>query len=140
MKIRERIIHVLIFQVSAGFFSLLIATFLTGRNPITASSALIAGALIAMTWNGIYNYFFDRIFGSDRMKRSLKIRIIHITIFEIVLILMITPVYALLLGLGLWEALLLNLTLALYFTIYAFIFNWAYDIISHQIHLKLKKI
>lgn len=136
MKLSERILHVLIFQITAGAFGLLLAVFITGKNLMTTTSGLIAGALIAMLWNGIFNYVFDKVFGEDRLSRGLKIRLLHITLFEIGIVILITPVYALFLRIGIWEAFLLNLAMIIYFTVYALIFNWVYDIISHRIKLK----
>ena len=136
MKLSERILHVLIFQITAGAFGLLLAIFITGKNLMATTSCLIAGALIAMAWNGIFNYVFDRVSGEDRISRRLRIRLLHVILFEIGIILLVTPVYALFLRIGIWEALLLNLAMIFYFTFYALIFNWAYDIISHRIKLR----
>ena len=136
MKLSERILHVLIFQITAGAFGLLLAIFITGKNLISTTSRLIAGALIAMAWNGIFNYVFDKIYGEDRLSRGLNMRLLHIILFEIGIILLVTPVYALFLRIAIWEAFLLNLAMIFYFTVYALIFNWIYDTISHRLKLK----
>lgn len=54
-------------------------------------------SLIAMAWNYVYNYGYDKIFGADRTKRTKKTRVLH--------------------GLG----------LVVFFVVYVIGFNWAYD-------------
>ena len=47
--------------------------------------------------------------------------------FEIGLLLVVVPLAAWWLGIGLWEAFLLDIAIALFFLPYTFIFNWSYD-------------
>ncbi|MBO1908964.1 PACE efflux transporter [Microvirga sp. 3-52] len=89
----------------------------------------IVGATIATLWNYIYNFGFDhfmqRMRGSTR-KTSL-IRLLHAVMFEIGLLFVLLPLFAWYLGISLWQAFLMDVSFALFYMGYAFVFNWAYD-------------
>jgi uncharacterized membrane protein len=89
----------------------------------------IVGATIATLWNYIYNFGFDhfmqRMRGSTR-KTSL-IRLLHAVMFEVGLLFVLLPLFAWYLGISLWQAFLMDVSFALFYMGYAFVFNWAYD-------------
>ncbi len=89
----------------------------------------IVGATIATLWNYIYNFGFDhfmqRMRGSTR-KTSL-IRLLHAVMFEVGLLFVLLPLFAWCLGISLWQAFLMDVSFALFYMGYAFVFNWAYD-------------
>ncbi|MDO8889949.1 MAG: PACE efflux transporter, partial [Hydrogenophaga sp.] len=59
--------------------------------------------------------------------RSVKRRVAHAVIFEAGLVLMLVPLIAWWLGIGLWQALVMDLALVVFFLVYTFAFNWAFD-------------
>ena len=127
MTSKERLFHVALFQLSAGLLSILIAVFVSDRNVISTATALIVGAGAAMSWNWIFNLLFDKIVSGQRSNRSIPVRILHALIFEFGILVMITPLYSALLSIHLLKALILNVSIASYFLVYTFIFNWTYD-------------
>jgi uncharacterized membrane protein len=86
-------------------------------------------ATIAMVWNYIYNYGFDRLLLRLRgsVNKSMPIRIVHAIVFELGLLIALMPLIAWYLGVSLWQALVMDVSFALFFMGYAFVFNLAYD-------------
>ncbi len=88
---------------------------------------MIVVATIAMMWNYCFNRIFDRYFTGEKSKRSLKLRIFHVVLFEAGLLVATIPVMAYLLNVGLWQAFLMDIGVTIFITIYAFVFNLIYD-------------
>ena len=59
--------------------------------------------------------------------RSLQRRVAHAIGFEGGLALLLVPLFAWWFGVGLWQALVMDLGLMLFFLIYTFVFNWGFD-------------
>lgn len=92
----------------------------------------LVSTLVAMAWNYLYNLGFDHILAwraGDRAPsgRSLPLRLLHAILFEAGLLALLLPFISLYLGISLWQALLMDLGIALFYVGYAFVFNWAYD-------------
>jgi uncharacterized membrane protein len=89
----------------------------------------IVGATIATLWNYVYNLGFDHIMqrlrGSTR--KTTPIRVLHAIMFEVGLLFVLLPLFAWYLGISLWQAFLMDVSFALFYMGYAFVFNWAYD-------------
>ncbi len=89
----------------------------------------IIGATIATLWNYIYNLGFDRIM--QRLRGSTRktgpIRALHAVLFEAGLLIVLLPPIAWYLGISLWQAFVMDVSFALFYMGYAFVFNWAYD-------------
>lgn len=91
----------------------------------------IVAATIATLWNYGYNVIFDH--AMLRIRRDLRktpaIRVLHALLFEAGLLVVLIPFIALYLGVDLWTALIMDLAFAGFYLVYAFGFNWAYDVI-----------
>lgn len=91
--------------------------------------AVIASA-IAVLWNLSFNALFERWESGQVVRgRSVKRRIAHALGFEGGLIAFLVPVFAWWLDLSLWDALVMDLGLVVFFLVYTFVFNWAFDAI-----------
>jgi uncharacterized membrane protein len=88
-------------------------------------------ALIAATWNYIYNILFDRAMlrFTGQLKKSTAIRVLHAILFEGGLLIVFLPSVAWYLKIGLVEAFIMDIAVAGYYMVYAFFYNWAYDVI-----------
>lgn len=96
------------------------------------SLALLAVlALIAAVWNGCYNTSFDyldgRISGRTADRRPFALRCLHALGFELGLFVMALPIIVYWTGMGWLEAAAADILLAITYTIYALLFNLAYD-------------
>lgn len=88
-------------------------------------------SLIAAIWNYVYNLMFDkamvRLTGSVR--KSPAVRVCHALLFELGLLTVFLPGVAWYLKISLLDALLMDLAVAGFYVVYAFVYNWAYDIV-----------
>jgi uncharacterized membrane protein len=125
----DRIRHAVSFEI----IGIIIATPLAAlafHLPGEHSAVLVvASATVAMLWNYIYNLGFDhlmqRLTGSTA--KSGRVRVAHALLFELGLLLIMLPLVAWYLGISLWQALIMDMALALFYVAYAFVFNWVYD-------------
>lgn len=128
---KDRIRHAISFEVIA----LLIVTpagALAFDKPMHDIGVVsIVSATLATLWNYIYNLLFDhamlRIAG--HLRKTLFLRILHALLFEGGLLIVLLPFIAWYLGIGLLEAFYLDVSFALFYLVYAFVFNWLYDLI-----------
>ncbi|WP_313738806.1 PACE efflux transporter [Pseudomonas sp.] len=98
----------------------------TGMAHSTVLSLLMSG--IALSWNMAFNWAFERWEASRAQRqRTLWRRLLHALGFEGGLGLLLLPLVAFWLEIGLWQALLTNLALFAFFFVYAFAFQWAFD-------------
>lgn len=70
---------------------------------------------VAMLWNMLFNYLFDRAQSRLGFERGLWARVSHALLFEVGLIVVLVPLAAWWLSIGLLEALLLDIVLILFF-------------------------
>jgi uncharacterized membrane protein len=89
----------------------------------------VASATLATLWNFIFNVGFDRAMLRLRgsIEKSMADRVVHTLLFEAGLVVMLIPLIAWYLGIGLWAALLMDIAIVTFYLIYGFLFNMAYD-------------
>ncbi|MTH77953.1 PACE efflux transporter [Paracoccus aestuariivivens] len=89
----------------------------------------VVGASIATGWNYLYNLLFDRVMKRvlGTVRKTMPLRVLHAVLFEGGLLIMLLPFIAWYLDIGLGEALVMEIAFALFYLVYAFVFNWAYD-------------
>ncbi|PZU86120.1 MAG: hypothetical protein DI528_10615 [Shinella sp.] len=89
----------------------------------------VASATIAMLWNYVYNIGFDhamqRLTGTTA--KSVAVRVLHAALFEAGLLVVLAPLIAWYLNVGFWHAVVMDVSFSLFYMVYAFVFNWAYD-------------
>lgn len=99
-------------------------------HPIGDMGVLVLlGATVATVWNYGFNLIFDhslRVLRND-VRKTLPIRVVHAALFEVTLLLLLLPIFAWWLELSLKEALLMEVSFALFYMVYAFVFTWVYD-------------
>ena len=84
----------------------------------------------AMLWHLIYNWIFDRWeAGKGRIAsdRNWRWRMVHAVGFEVTLMLTSLPIYMLWLGIGLLEALSLDIVVTSFVVGYTYVFTLIYD-------------
>ncbi|MCY1432315.1 Chlorhexidine efflux transporter [compost metagenome] len=82
-----------------------------------------------MLWNMLFNWLFDRAQHRLGFQRDLRLRLCHAALFEAGLIVVLVPLAAWWLSIGLLEALLLDIGLILFFLPYTVGFNWSWDVL-----------
>lgn len=127
----DRIRQAISFEVIGLLISVPLAALAFGYSLEQTGVLGLIGATLATTWNYIFNLIFDhalkRFTGSTR--KSLKLRFLHAFSFELGLLVAFLPIIAWWMEVGLLEALMIDVSFALFYLVYAFIFTWCYDTI-----------
>ncbi|PYE84083.1 PACE efflux transporter [Pseudoroseicyclus aestuarii] len=126
---RDRIRHAVSFEIIGLLIVVPLGALGLGFHAADLGVIAITASLVATGWNYLYNLLFDRAMRRWRgtVQKTVPIRVLHAVLFEGGLLVVTLPLIALTLGVGLWQALLLDLALVLFYLVYAFVFNWAYD-------------
>ena len=123
----ERVIHAISFEGLATLILAPTAAWLMQRSVVEMGGLSILLATLAMVWNLIYNAIFDRIWPVSRVVRTLKVRALHAIGFECGFITIGVTAVALLLGVSLIQAFMLEIGFMLFFLPYTMLFNWVWD-------------
>ncbi len=119
--------HALAFEVVAIVISAPLAAWITGQSVVSMGVLTAIIATIAVAWNMLYNWAFDRLQMSRGFARTYWVRAAHAVGFEVGLILIVIPLIAVWLDVSLWRALVLDIGLVLFYLPYGFLFNLGYD-------------
>jgi uncharacterized membrane protein len=122
-----------LFELIALIIMATLATLITGNDASKMTGLAVTMSLLAMAWNYIFNYGYDKIFGADRTKRTAKTRILHGLGFELGLMFVSLPVLMWALQLSFWTVLVMDISMVIFFVLYAIGFNWVYDLIRQRV-------
>ncbi|MEQ9634962.1 MAG: PACE efflux transporter [Devosia marina] len=125
----DRIRHAISFELIGILIATPLAAFAFHLHAGDSAVIIVGSATVAMIWNYVYNLVFDKALNrlAGTTLKSGPVRIAHAVLFEIGLLIMLMPLIALYLGISLWQALIMDLAFALFYMVYALVFNWAYD-------------
>ena len=126
--IKRKIVYVVSFELIAIVLASTLLRLLSESPLVTAGITAVASSTIAMAWNFVYNLLFEQWEARrGRRGRSLLLRAAHATGFELGLVTMLVPLFAWVLGVSLLTALLLTAVMIVFFLVYGFVFNLAFD-------------
>ncbi|MDN0073698.1 multidrug/biocide efflux PACE transporter [Crenobacter sp. SG2303] len=131
-SLKERLFHAASFELLALAICAPVFSWLLGVSLGHMGALTVMISLIAMLWNMLFNTLFDRLQRHLGFERSLPVRIGHAALFELGLICAVVPLAAWWLGVSLFEALLLDLGILLFFMPYTVAFNWVYDMLRDR--------
>ena len=126
--IKRRLVYVTIFEIVAIISSTLILMWLSGGDAVQSLPVAVIVSAAAVIWNFVFNTLFEaweRRRGNP--ERTFIIRSIHALIFEGGLFLLCLPLYMFWYGVGLYEAVVMESALLLFFLIYTFLFTLVFD-------------
>lgn len=123
----ERVLHALTFEAVAILLCTPVLAWWLERPLQQLGVLTLMFAAIAMLWNMAFTWLFDHAQLRLGFRRSFGVRCAHAVLFELGLMLLLVPVAAWWLGVGLWQALLLDFGLILFFLPYTLVFNWSWD-------------
>ena len=89
-------------------------------------------ATLAMVWNIIYNAAFDRLWPVSRFPRQLKVRACTRS-FETGFVIIGVTMVAIVLGVSLLQAFMLEIGFMLFFLPYTMAFNWVWDTLRERV-------
>lgn len=125
----DRVRHTVLFEI-IGLALVIPGGAMLFNLPATHMGVIgVGSATVATLWNFVYNLGFDhamlRFTGHTR--KSLRLRVLHALLFEGGLLVLLLPPMAWYLGMGLWETFVMDLAIVVFYVVYAFLFNLAYD-------------
>lgn len=126
-SVKERFFHALGFEVLAIAICAPLGAWLLDYSLAHMGLLTLMISLVAMSWNMLFNALFDWAQRRMGFERDLWVRAVHSVLFEIGLLLAVVPLAAWWLSIGLWQAFVLDIGIALFFLPYTFVFNWTYD-------------
>lgn len=125
----DRIRHAVGFELIGLLLLLLLGGWLFGLDPHRFGLLALSFSVLAMVWNYYYNRLFDlwllRRRGSI-LKRQAD-RVLHALLFEGGLLVVTLPIIAWWLEMTLWQALVTDLAMVVFYLVYAYLYNLAYD-------------
>ncbi len=122
----ERVIHAITFEGLATLILAPTAAWLMQRSVVEMGGLSILLATLAMVWNIIYNAAFDRLWPVSRFPRQLKVRALHALGFETGFVIIGVTMVAIVLGVSLLQAFMLEIGFMLFFLPYTMAFNWVW--------------
>ncbi len=128
-SISDRLRHTISFEIIGLLIATPLGAFAFGLPLADVGVVGLGTSLVAALWNYVYNLGFDhalvRLKGDT--SRGVGLRVAHAVLFEGGLMVMLMPIIAWYLGIGLVEAFLMDVSFSLFYMGYAFVFNLAYD-------------
>ena len=126
--IRRRIVYAALYEALAIVITSVGLALLSGSAATNATLAGFGSSAIALTWNLAYTSWYERWEARQPRKgRTFRRRAAHAFGFELGLVLMTVPLFALVLGITWWEALVYDFGLILFFLVYTYVFNLGFD-------------
>ena len=126
---KDRIRHTLGFEIIGLIIFVPLASWLFGFDIQSIGLIAVAASIIATLWNYFYNLLFDHSMLKLRgnVHKTVPLRMLHAFLFEGGLLLLFLPIIAWHLGISLWQAFLMDITMATFYLVHAFVYNWIYD-------------
>ena len=125
---KRRVLYVALYELIAIAAATLGLALLTGQSAAHSSIASIAASAIAVVWNLVFNWAFERWESRQAVRgRSVARRVAHAIGFEGGLVFTLVPLFAWWFGVSLWQAFVMDLGLIVFFLCYTFAFNWGFD-------------
>lgn len=129
----ERIVHAVGFEAIAVLICAPIGAWLMNRSMLEMGAVALLLSSVAMLWNMLYNTVFDRLWPADKVMRSVKVRALHASGFEIGFVLIGVPIVALTLNLTLAQAFMLEIGFFVFMLPYTMAYNWTYDLLRQRL-------
>ena len=125
---RRRVVYVTIYEIIAIAVATVGLASLTGQGAGHSAVVSAAASAIAVLWNLVFTSLFERWETRQTVRgRSLARRVAHAIGFEGGLVLFLVPLFAWWFDVSLWQALVMDFGLVVFFLIYTFVFNWCFD-------------
>ncbi|AMM24628.1 PACE efflux transporter [Variovorax sp. PAMC 28711] len=126
--IKRRVVYISLYEGIAIVAASIGLALMSGEGLGHSGVLAVIASVIAVLWNLTFNALFERWESRQAVRgRSLRRRIAHAVGFEGGLVAFLVPVFAWFLGVSLWQALMMDLGLVVFFLIYTFVFNWGFD-------------
>lgn len=128
-SVRDRIRHAISFEIIGLAIVVPLGALLFNMSLSDIGVVGVVSATAATLWNYVYNLGFDTLMQryTGTTLKNKKLRVLHAVLFELGLLVVLLPFIAWYLGVTIWHALVMDISFALFYVVYAFVFNWGYD-------------
>ena len=124
----RRVLQAVLYELFALAFVAPMLSWLFGRSGWSTIALTLLMSTIALVWNYVFNSFFERWEAKQAVTgRSWRRRVAHGFGFECGLATILVPVMALWLDITLWQALVADIGILLFFLVYTVVFTWCFD-------------
>ncbi len=126
---KDRVRHALSFEIIGLLLIIPFGAMIFGIPMTDVGIVGVVSATIATAWNYLYNLGFDHVMqrAKGTTQKTMAIRIAHALLFELGLLIVLMPFIAWYLNISFMHALVMDVSFALFYVVYAFVFNWCYD-------------
>ncbi len=125
---RRRVVYVALYELIAILLSTILLMLMSNTGTAESLGLAVAASALAIIWNLIFNSLFERWESHRATKgRSFGTRVLHALGFEGGLLVLLIPLVAWWYSVSLWQALLIDLGLLVFFLVYTFVFTWVFD-------------
>ena len=126
--LKRRVVYITLYEGIAIVAASVGLAAMSGQGLGHSGVLAVIASVIAVLWNLSFNWLFERWESRQAVRgRSVWRRIAHAIGFEGGLIVFLVPTFAWWLGVSLWTAFVMDLGLVVFFLVYTFAFNWAFD-------------
>lgn len=126
--IRRKLVYVALYEGIAIVVAGAGLAWMSGRDAVHSGVAAVMASVIAVVWNLVFNALFEAWESRQAVRgRSVARRVAHAIGFEGGIAALLVPVFAWWLGVSLWQAFVMDFWLMVFFLVYTFAFNWAFD-------------
>jgi len=123
----RRLVFVFLYELIAILASSLLFMAI-GQGAGASGVMAVVASTLAIAWNVTFNHLFEKWEARQSVKgRSVARRVTHALGFEGGLALALIPLMAWWFDVSLWQATLMEAGLLLFFLVYTYVFNWAFD-------------
>lgn len=110
MTAKERLFHAVLFEIGAiGLTVAVFALFDDKHSHAHATGLAVVIWVLAVVWNMVFNFLFDKVVTGERLYRLLGTRLVHVGLFEGGLFLATVPMIAHALDVWLWMAFVMDI-------------------------------
>ena len=130
---RRRLLFVLSFEIMAISCSSFGLSLMSGQSVSHASVMGVSCSAIAVTWNWLFNTFFEKWESRQiSQHRTIYRRVVHAFFFEIPLLISFVLLFSWWFSIGYIEAFWMDLALFVFFLIFTFLYTWGFDFLFDQ--------
>ena len=126
--IKRRVVYITLYEAIAIVVASIGLAAMSGQGLGHSGVLAVIASVIAVCWNLAFNAIFERWEARQAVRgRSVLRRVAHAIGFEGGLVMFLVPTFAWWLDITLLQALVMDLGLVIFFLVYTFVFNWAFD-------------
>ena len=126
--IKRRVVYVTLYEAIAIVAASAGLALMSGQGIGHSGALAVMTSVVAVLWNLVFNALFERWESRQAVRgRGLARRIAHAIGFEGGLVAFLVPLIAWWLDISLWQALVMDIGLVVFFLVYTFVFNWGFD-------------